>query len=165
MIWRCRRAAAPGGGRHGGAGRGFTLVEVLVVLAIMAFLAAVFMPLGARQRRHAELANDARRIAEALRLTRSRAILGNRALAFQVDVRHALYRAGGAPVALPNGIHLALTTAQDETLNRAVGAIRFFPDGSSTGGGIALSSASGRYDVSVDWLTGAVTVHEQALHR
>ena len=48
---------------------GFTLIEILVVLAIMVILAAIVAPFGARPRERAALAKDAREIAEALRLT------------------------------------------------------------------------------------------------
>lgn len=141
---------------------GFTLIEILVVLAIMVILVAVVAPFGARPRERAALAKDAREIAEALRLTRSRAIVTNRPMVFLVDVRQSVYRAGGstAPASLPSGTRLALTTTEDQELSDAVGTIRFYPDGSSSGGGVAIADAVGRYDVLVDWLTGGVTIHE-----
>ena len=38
------------------------------------------------------------------------------------------------------------------------GRIRFFPDGSSTGGRVTLTSDERLYHVDVDWLTGQVRV-------
>src|SRR6266851_4843445 len=107
--------------------KGFTLIELVVVLAIVALLLAIVLPFGLHRRGHDELASGAREIAGALRLARSRAILVNRPASFVVDV-----------------------------------AIRFFPDGSSTGGGVALSLGGERYDILVDWLTGGVSVHAGA---
>ena len=40
------------------------------------------------------------------------------------------------------------------------GAIRFFPDGSSTGGEIMLAGAAGTFFVRVDWLTGRIRIDE-----
>ena len=60
---------------------------------------------------------------------------------------------------MPTGSHISLSTAQQEQLNAATGAIRFFPDGSSTGGGVGLSLGAERYDIQVDWLTGGVSIH------
>jgi general secretion pathway protein H len=60
---------------------------------------------------------------------------------------------------VPTGSRISLYTAQEEQLNGTTGAIRFFPDGSSTGGGVGLSSATERYDILVDWLTGGVSIH------
>jgi general secretion pathway protein H len=140
---------------------GFTLIEVLVVFAIMALIVGILMPLGARQRERAALASSARQIAAAMRLTRSRAVVENRPMAFLVDVQKDLYRAGmAAPTALPPAYRVALMTTEDQMLSDSVGSIRFYADGSSTGGGVALSGAAGRYDILVDWLTGGVSVHE-----
>jgi general secretion pathway protein H len=53
---------------------------------------------------------------------------------------------------------MSLITAQSEQANESVGAIRFYPDGSSTGGRIDLSSDDVRYVIDVSWLTGTVMV-------
>jgi general secretion pathway protein H len=51
-------------------------------------------------------------------------------------------------------------------LGPSVGSIRFFPDGSSTGGGVLLESDQAGYDVLVDWLTGGISIHERVqMHR
>ena len=44
--------------------------------------------------------------------------------------------------------------------SEARGAIRFFPDGSSTGGRITLSTDRLAYLVDVDWLTGKIHLLE-----
>jgi general secretion pathway protein H len=64
-------------------------------------------------------------------------------------------------VALPNSVELRLYTAQSEVLDREKGYIRFFPDGSSTGGAITVSGPKLAYRVNVDWLTGAIAIVEQ----
>ncbi|MCK7491838.1 MAG: hypothetical protein MZW92_09370 [Comamonadaceae bacterium] len=46
-------------------------------------------------------------------------------------------------------------------LDAATGNIRFFPDGSSTGGAITVSGPKLAYRVNVDWLTGAIAIVEQ----
>ncbi len=40
------------------------------------------------------------------------------------------------------------------------GAIRFYPDGSSTGGRITVASGERKFLVDVDWLTGRVSIKE-----
>jgi general secretion pathway protein H len=144
--------------------KGFTLIELVVVMAIVALLLAIVLPFGMHRRGHDELAQGARELAAALRLARSRAILVNRPASFVVDVENGFYRPPGASAAraVPTGSRLSLFTAQEEQLSGTIGAIRFFPDGSSTGGGVALSLGAVRYDILVDWLTGGVSVHERA---
>lgn len=143
--------------------RGFTLIELVVVFAIAALLLALVVPTGQHRREHDALTTGAHDIASALRLTRSRAILANQPTSFIVDVAAGFYRPAGASaaVAMPAGSHVTLYTAEDEALSDGVGAIRFYPDGSSTGGGIALSLGRERVQVLVDWLTGGVSIHDQ----
>jgi general secretion pathway protein H len=143
--------------------KGFTLIELTVALAIAALLLVVVMPSGSYRYGAVALQGSARDVAAALRLTRSRAITANREAEFALDLANAVYRPAGAaaPVALPRDIRIVLFTAEDERLSGTVGAIRFFPDGSSSGGDVALSRGGERYDVLVDWLTGGVSIHER----
>jgi general secretion pathway protein H len=164
MAWRGESAAkAAGVGDKRRQCTGFTLVEVLIVLAIIVAIIAILVPIGARQRQHAQLAAGAREVAEGLRLTRSRAILDSSPAAFLIDVRQNLFRVAGAatPEELPPGVNAVLLTTRDATNGTSVGAIRFYPDGSSTGGGVTLSAAGEAYLVSVDWLTGGISIHER----
>ena len=144
------------------ASRGFTLLELLIALAIAALLFVFIVPASSRQRDHAELANAARAMAAGLRMTRLQAINAGHPAAFAVDVDNALFQpAGAAREALPRGTRLALVTQRRERGGPGVGDIRFFPDGSSTGGAVTLSRGSDRFEVLVNWLTGGVSVHEQ----
>ncbi|HEX9462202.1 MAG TPA: GspH/FimT family pseudopilin [Alphaproteobacteria bacterium] len=144
--------------------RGFTLLELVVVLAIAAALFALALPSGARQRDHAEMANAARTVAAALRATRSKAITVGRPAAFAIDIASARYGAAGARSAeqLPRGTQVALVTTETERRGDTTGLIRFYPDGSSTGGGVSLSRGGDHFQVLVNWLTGGVSIHEQA---
>jgi prepilin-type N-terminal cleavage/methylation domain-containing protein len=54
-----------------GSEKGFTLIELVVVLAIAALLLAIVLPFTFNRRGHDELAGGAREIAGALRLARS----------------------------------------------------------------------------------------------
>jgi general secretion pathway protein H len=55
-------------------------------------------------------------------------------------------------------LELKLFTAQTEAVSERKGAIRFYPDGSSTGGRITVASGERKYLVDVDWLTGRVSI-------
>ena len=141
--------------------KGFTLLELMVTLAIAALLFVMVMPSGGHRSAAVLLRGSARDVASALRLTRSRAVVANRQAEFALDLAHLAYApAGAAPVPLPRGIAVTLLTSEDEVVSATVGAIRFFPDGSSSGGDVILSAGGERYEVLVDWLTGGVSVHE-----
>ena len=63
-------------------------------------------------------------------------------------------------ISLPARLDLKLYTAQSEIVDDRRGAIRFYPDGSSTGGRVTVASGERKLLVDVDWLTGRVTIKE-----
>ena len=86
-------------------------------------------------------------------------MVSNRAQVFALDVEHRVFRSGDRPpVRLDDEIALSFRTARAEVLEDGVGQIRFFPDGSSTGGLIRVSHGAWEAEVRSDWLTGLVTV-------
>lgn len=141
--------------------RGFTLLELMVVLAIMALaLAVVPMQMEGTVDR-ARLQAAARQMAQALRLVQNQAMAQRQSQRLLVDTQHGLWRVGRHSHHLPRGISVALTAARSERVNAFVSGVRFYPDGTSTGGAIELRNKSGAISVQVDWLTGAVAVRRQ----
>lgn len=138
---------------------GFTLIELLVVLAILGLALGLFAAYRPPWSAALGLKGTAAELAEALRLARAEAIGGDRPVEFTLDLAHRRYRVGEAPArALPPHLSIRLLTIADERRGPEDGAIRFNPDGSSTGGRIALSGGAQTIAVGVDWLTGRVTV-------
>jgi general secretion pathway protein H len=140
--------------------RGFTLLELIVVLAIAAVILAMALPVGGK-RSGRELERAARDVAASLRVARERAILTNEGATLTVDLEHGFYQADGTGrlAAFPRGTEVRLATTADEQEGRRIGHIRFYPDGSASGGGVLLSRDGEHRAVLVDWLTGAVEVH------
>lgn len=143
---------------------GFTLLELLVTLAVAALLMAFVAPVLSGGQARRELRTATRNVEATLHEARSRAIWRNRSQIFAANVETNVIGFGEAQGAkqLPRTVHLLLYTPPDERLNDAIGAIRFFPDGSSTGGGLALFRDGDRYDVVVDRLTGRVSTRARA---
>lgn len=133
---------------------GFTLVEVLVVLAILGLVATVALPrLGASP--GVTLDAAARDLTGALRATRSAAIARNQPQVMMLDVeRRGFTSPAGGARSLPAEMRLALKLAAPEMESPARGGIRFFPDGSSTGGEITLALGDRARRICVHWLTG-----------
>jgi general secretion pathway protein H len=138
---------------------GFTLVEMLVVLGIMAVMLVLGVPQLTGAQGKAELETAAREIASALHETRSQAIVLGRQEAFVIDIASGAFRAGEAParLRLPDGVRSSLLTTTQEQIDQTVGRIQFFADGSSTGGAVHLTRGSRQSDVLVDWLTGRIS--------
>ena len=140
--------------------RGFTLIEMLVVMAVLALVMALVPAYLTAGRARAELQSAARAIAASLRETREEALAHNRSEDFVIDLVHGLYRRMDAPDDrhLPADVQTSLVTTAQQLSGAGSGRIRFFPDGSSTGGGVILIRGETRYEVLVDWLTGRVSL-------
>lgn len=141
------------------ASRGFTLLEVLVVVALMAVIASLAAPLLVRAVSGMEAQVSARQVAATLRKSRSQAIIENRDMAVTVGVDDRSIRIGGDAVEkLPDNVRVRIYSARSEQEDENTAGIRFFPDGSSTGGEIVLQDGKSVYHVRVEWLTGQVAI-------
>ncbi len=142
--------------------RAFTLIEMVLVLAILALAYALVPPLLAGAGAGAELKGATRQIAAGLRKARNAAVRERSEAMLTLDLaQHAFSVTGDTRTyRLPPRIHLTLVTAQREVLNGRRGAIRFYPDGSSNGGRVTLSNGARSFAVDVEWLTGRVSVLE-----
>jgi general secretion pathway protein H len=139
--------------------RGFTLVELLVVLVIASLALGLVATSISRNISGAEMRTAARKVAASLRYTRTQAILSKSEQVFLVDIENRTYQAGsGEAKELPEGMNVELNTARSELTSETVGGIRFYPDGGSTGGNVRLEANGRVYQVNVAWLTGEATV-------
>lgn len=140
--------------------RGFTLLEVVVVLVILGLAYALVPPLFSSGVSTTELKGAARQLAAGLRQARGEAIMTRRDALLTVDVEQRRFSLSGDPKshALPAKADITVFTAQDEVAEDKTASIRFFPDGSSTGGRVTLASGELKFLVDVDWLTGRVAI-------
>jgi general secretion pathway protein H len=140
---------------------GFTLLELVVVVAILGLVFAI-VPVSFRGAiAQAELAAAARDVAASLRRARTEAIARQRETPVEFDLDARRYAGvDGRVRAFPDGATVSLYTAEVEALSQRAAAIRFFPDGGASGGRVTLARAGRTYFVEVEWLTGRVRVHE-----
>jgi general secretion pathway protein H len=132
-------------------------MELLVVLAIAALAMSAVPPLFSAAMPGVEMKAAARRTLTSLRLARELAIRQGTDLALVVDVEaRRLELPGHRSLSLPGRLDIKLEAADREMIDDWRGAIRFFPDGSSTGGRVILASGDSGYQVGVSWLTGRV---------
>jgi general secretion pathway protein H len=141
-------------------GRGFTILEMLLALTIGAIAYVVLLGVPMRGPSTADLKAASRTLAAGLRQAQSVAMATRRDATLTLDLEAREFAVTGTEGAraLPEGLELKLFTAQSEATSESRGSIRFYPDGSSTGGRITVASGERRYLVDVDWLTGRVTI-------
>lgn len=125
---------------------GFTVIEMIVVLAVLALALGLVITHGPVRSQRLELDAAARGVAGALRLARSRAIAEERTVVFALDASgYRLDR--GAP-----------TTWSGDVSPQGNRLVVFTPDGGSSGGRIILREGERAVAIGVDWLTGRVIV-------
>lgn len=127
---------------------GFTLLEMVVVLAILALSVSLVVARGPPRSAGLDTRTAAGTVALVLRGARAEAIARNRPVSVAVDAAHGRLASEGRVTALPAGVGLAAT----------VPAIAFSPDGSSSGGTVGVAGPGQRFAVAVSWLTGRVSV-------
>jgi general secretion pathway protein H len=150
---------------NGGGERGFALIEILCVLAIIGMLAAIILPAIPRSTTRAKLESYAVATAALLKSDRSAALRRQIQVATQVDAASRSIRSGatGRVIRLPNDVALDAILASRCADRIAGRSIDFFPSGMSCGGVIALSRPGMGVEVRVNWLTGGVDIVPQKL--
>jgi general secretion pathway protein H len=127
---------------------GFTLIEMIVVLAILAVAIGLVVPLFGQRGSGAELSAAAGRVRAAMGVARATAIAESRAVVFRgdpgggywLDNRHLGFDSDAA------GRLRILTTGN--------ALIAFFPSGGSSGGRVVVQGPYSRRELAVDAVTG-----------
>ena len=133
-------------------------VLLLIALAVSVVTLSVAQSLGS-----ARVNAVSRDIVAALRYTRGQAIVHGKAEAIQFNLRDWSYTAPGHPAKkLPDGMELRVRTAAEEQVDSDTWGIRFYPDGSSTGGRVTVIRGQRVWLININWLTGEVRTHEVA---
>jgi general secretion pathway protein H len=141
---------------------GFTLLEILIVLAIMGAVLGIAVMHGPLRSEALQTRAAAGALAQTFRAARAQAIERAQTVAVVIDPERHSFAADLGParmlapdmkvVLLPGTLHGPGDT----------GLVRFAPDGSASGGGVVFGSARRRLRVDVEWLTGRVRVADAA---
>lgn len=122
--------------------RGFTLVEMLVALAVMALLAAVALPQLQTALPSMKARRDAAQAVARLHTARDRALASGEVVAVEFSDMGAVFTPVG--------------TARPS--EKAV--VRFFPDGSVTGGALVIGEGGAAHLIRLHPLTGSVRLDD-----
>ncbi len=143
--------------RRSGAAAGFSLLEMLVVLCVLAAVAALAVPRMQSSAAGAQITRSARALANELRMLRAEAIRTNRPQWLAVEPGgHGFTTSRQAARPFATGIAVQLLSGAAV----AGQTIRFLPDGRSSGGSLRVSGEAGNSIIRVDWLTGIVGIEE-----
>ncbi len=138
---------------------GFTLIELIVALAIAALAIAIVPPALQKLRDGMHYRDTVRTVVTELRAARQRALVEGVETRFFVDLVERRY--GLDPLALralPEPLQMQVIVAGIEMSGQRLAAIRFLPQGGATGGSVdVLRPGVGGVRITVDWLSAAVS--------
>jgi general secretion pathway protein H len=135
---------------------GFTLLEMLVVLAILAAVVATAMP--AIGHGGTELRGQAYELAAELRGLRAAATRSGAVTEFALDPGTGSYFLGDAKVALRHGVILTYRVGDPPLVGDTIDHLAFYPDGSSSGGTITLEHDGGRMTLTIAPMDGRIAI-------
>lgn len=140
--------------------RGFTLLEMVCVIALVAMLAAVLLPFVPRNTSRARLQAYALETASLLKADRNAAIRRGVDVATLVDAPSRAIRSGATAqlIRIPDDVRFEALLPERCRQRAALSTISFFADGMSCGGAIALTRLDSSYEIRVNWLTGRVEI-------
>jgi general secretion pathway protein H len=139
---------------------GFTLVEMLVVLGILATVIAISIPYSLGSRDRTDVHTAAAIVASALREAKSMSAARNVEMQVILEVDTArIANANGKISPLGNDLDISALSARSALLAPKA-SFAFFPDGGSSGGRIVIAKGGVAREIAVNWLTGAVVVQE-----
>lgn len=157
------RSLRPGSRAHGVDGQaqaGFTLLELMAVLALMALFLGLVLPSLLRSWERQKHRAALRGLTIALRTARSEAVTGRRQVRLFFNLKTGGYSLEGSTQAgALTGIKLTDAHLVWQNQEKSQGYIAFYGDGSSSGGQLALVEPGGpRYLLRVKPITGKVTL-------
>jgi len=144
---------------------GFTLLEMVGVIAVIAMLAAILLPSIPRGTTRPRLEAYALETAALLKADRTAALRRRAQITAQVDAPGRAIRSGstGRILQVPDDVGFEATLPLSCNERPARSTISFFATGASCGGTIVLSRLGTGYEVRVNWLTGGIEVVARTL--
>ena len=143
--------------------KGFTLLELLLVLAITGTVLALVSPNLPGALESAKFRSAQRELISALRYARNKAAGSGDPVDFILDTKERRINIRNSEnddhqrrLSLPESATLTLITAKSERRSETAGAILFYADGSSSGGRITLRHGDKQSRIDIDWLTGKI---------
>jgi general secretion pathway protein H len=139
---------------------GFTLLETICVLAVIAMLAAIVLPAIPHATSRTALEAYALKTAALLRSDRNAAIRNGSTVQTELNKSSGTIRSGasGQVLQLPGDVTFNAIVATQCGGHANGPAIEFLPSGMSCGGTIFLSRPGTGFEVRITWLTGGIEV-------
>lgn len=134
--------------------KGFTLLELMVVLTIASILLAVSSPAVKAMFQGAQYRSTVGEIVRLLHIAKYNALTTGQPVDLKITPRTStLELSGRAPLQVPDPLVVEASVAEEYMQDSLTGVIRFYPDSTSTGGSIRVLRQDGSgVSIHIDWL-------------
>ena len=138
---------------------GFSLIELMLVLVLTGLLFSLTPPLFHKAFPTLKLKAATRDLAQEIRYVQQAAVVTGAESLMRFEIESNRYQSDlvnqGKVRQLPQGIRFGV---DDSDASQAILVLRFYPDGSSSGGLIRLGNEVKSFVITVDWLTSRIEV-------
>lgn len=143
--------------------QGFTLIELTVVLLIVVLGFSVIGTNISSGNKSSQLKALTRDLASALRYARGQALISHEEITVAINLAENTYQVSNKDKLyhFSDEIEVTLVIAQDEFKDEETGQLRFYADGSSSGGRITLEWGELVNEIDVNWLSGKVDISDK----
>jgi len=145
--------------------RGFTLLELMVVVAVISALLLISGPSMNRFMQTMEYRDTVRQLVSANQKARRTARATGDAVDVVIDARQNRFAVtseagglgGGDYTVLAEALEIEVVFAEEVSPGNGLGAIRYYPEGGASGGEVVIQRPTGGgVKLTVDWLIGDV---------
>lgn len=136
--------------------QGFSLLELMIVLVLAGLLSGV---VATNMSRGPVLRKAVHDVSSSLRHARNLALIQHRSIVWKINLVKKSYGFKALNTKqLDHDLSIQVDSAATENTQPNMAGIRFFPDGSSTGGKVDIIYKKQRYSINVEWLSGRVSI-------
>jgi type II secretion system protein H len=138
---------------------GFTLLEALVVLAVVVLSVSVALQATPRQNPRLDLERAALELTAVMRSAQLKALKDQEKTTFTLDLANRrFWSAKDRLHQLDSETEVTMLSARGSRPATELGEVKFLPNGQNTGTTIRLSQGDYSAEITADWLTGAINV-------
>jgi general secretion pathway protein H len=139
--------------------KGFTLLEIIIVLFLITLVAGLSSVLFTNALPSEQFKSTARQIAASMKQTRAAALSSGESRAFIINLNEKTYQIEGKnPKTIPYAIDIQFTDSFRGAIKQGTAEIVFYPSGGIESGSILLSYGNKQITIQPDPVVGSIQI-------
>lgn len=134
--------------------RGFTLVEILVVLVIVSLVVGSIGYIFVNKKD--DLQSMSLEAVQSIQLVQQRAIKDDKSYQIKIDLESNEINFIDSVLKVPENFSITVKTAANQVIEDKLVGMTFYPDSSSTGGSIVFESEKEIFEILIFWISGKI---------